>query len=199
MFCRVRVGLNLQHVSVHSSAQPSCLTADFTAESVSRRRAQLPIEWTDRLNADLGVFAQDAWTLKRPTVNVGARWEYFNSEVSASASTSPAGRFVPTRSFDTITMPAWKDVAPRFGVVYDLFGAKTAIKLGLNRYKQAQTINFADQLDVSLAKWFQIGATRVQGQFDVFNALNRSDVLSVRSLNFGTASYMQPSSVLVAS
>jgi len=26
--------------------------------------------------------------------------------------------------------------------------------------------------------------------------LNRSDVLSVRSLNFGTPSYMQPSSIL---
>ena len=45
-----------------------------------------PIEWTDRLNADLGVFAQDAWTLRRLTVNAGVRWEYFNSEVSASAS-----------------------------------------------------------------------------------------------------------------
>jgi len=49
---------------------------------------------------------------------------------------------------------------------------------------------------LSLAKWFQVGRTRLQGQFDVFNVLNRSDVLSVRSLNFGTPSYMQPSSIL---
>jgi carboxypeptidase family protein len=105
-----------------------------------------PIDWTDRLNADLGVYAQDAWTLKRLTVYGGARWEYFNSEVSAS--TSPAGRFVPARTFDRIPMPAWKDLAPRFGVVYDVFGnAKTAIKFGLNRYEQAQTINFADQFN----------------------------------------------------
>jgi len=105
-----------------------------------------PIEWTDRLNADLGIYAQDAWTLKRLTVNVGTRWEYFNSEVSAS--TSPAGRFVPTRNFATIPMPTWKDLAPRFGVVYDLFGdAKTAVKFGINRYEQAQTINFADQFN----------------------------------------------------
>jgi hypothetical protein len=105
-----------------------------------------PIDWTDRLNADLGVFAQDAWAIRRLTVNFGARWEYFDSEVSAS--TSPAGRFEPTRSFDTIPMPVWKDLAPRFGVVYDLFGdAKTAIKAGINRYEQAQTINFADQFN----------------------------------------------------
>ena len=105
-----------------------------------------PLDWTDRLNADLGVFAQDGWTLKRLTVNFGARWEYFNSEVSASS--AGAGRFAPARSFDRIPMPVWKDIAPRFGVVYDLFGnAKTALKAGVNRYEQAQTINFADQFN----------------------------------------------------
>ena len=58
---------------------------------------------------------------------------------------------------------------------------------------------FADrvnQLDLSVAKWFQVGGTRVQGQLDVFNALNRSDVIAVRLLNFGTPGYKQPSSVL---
>jgi len=58
---------------------------------------------------------------------------------------------------------------------------------------------FADrvnQLDLSVAKWFQVGRTRLQGQLDVFNALNRSDVLAVRLLNFGTPGYKQPSSVL---
>jgi hypothetical protein len=53
-----------------------------------------------------------------------------------------------------------------------------------------------NQLDVSLAKWVQVGTMRVQGQFDVFNALNLGDVLSVRSMNFATPSYLQPSSVL---
>src|SRR5262249_21434064 len=105
-----------------------------------------PLDWTDTLNADLGFYAQDAWTMKRLTVNFGARWEYFNSEVSASS--APAGRFTPARSFDAVQMPVWKDFAPRFGVVYDLFGdAKTAIKAGINRYEQAQTINFADQFN----------------------------------------------------
>ena len=60
-----------------------------------------PIDWTDRLNADLGIYAQDAWTLRWLTVNVGARFEVFDSQVSAS--TSRAGRVVPTRSFDALT------------------------------------------------------------------------------------------------
>lgn len=105
-----------------------------------------PLDVKSRLNADLGVFAQDAWTLKRLTVNVGARWEYFNSEVSTEE--SPAGRFVPARSFDAIPMPVWKDIAPRFGIVYDLFGdAKTAIKAGINRYEQAQTVALAESFN----------------------------------------------------
>ena len=58
-----------------------------------------------------------------------------------------------------------------------------------------------NQLDLSLAKWFQVGRSRIQGQIDFFNALNRGDVLSVRSQNYPTSnnpspSYLQPSSVL---
>lgn len=105
-----------------------------------------PLDVKSRLNADLGIFAQDAWTLKRLTVNAGARWEYFNAEVSEEE--SGAGRFVPARKFDQIQMPIWKDIAPRFGVVYDLFGnAKTALKAGLNRYEQAQTVALAESFN----------------------------------------------------
>jgi hypothetical protein len=59
--------------------------------------------------------------------------------------------------------------------------------------------DFADrinQLDLSLAKWFNVGTSRIQGQVDLFNAFNRNDVYAVRSLNFGTAAYQQPSSIL---
>ena len=102
-----------------------------------------PLRYKDALVADVGVFAQDTWTLKRLTVNAGLRWEYLNSEVSAQQ--SGAGRFVGERKFDPIPMPVWKDLAPRFGVVYDVFGnAKTALKFGLNRYNESRTTLFAD-------------------------------------------------------
>jgi carboxypeptidase family protein len=101
-----------------------------------------PLRSQEALVADVGVYAQDTWTLKRMTVNAGLRWEYLNSEVSAQE--SGAGRFVGVRKFDAIPMPVWKDLAPRFGVVYDLFGnAKTALKFGLNRYNESRTTQFA--------------------------------------------------------
>ncbi|MGD9906734.1 MAG: carboxypeptidase regulatory-like domain-containing protein [Vicinamibacterales bacterium] len=54
-----------------------------------------------------------------------------------------------------------------------------------------------NQLDVSLAKWVGLGGSRrVQLQADLFNALNGNPVLGVRSVNFGTATYNQVSSIL---
>src|SRR5436190_22727968 len=77
-----------------------------------------PARLHDRMNADLGVYIQDSWTLKRLTINPGLRYEYFNSSIEAKA--VEAGRFVPARSFARIpNVPNWKDLAPRLGVVYD--------------------------------------------------------------------------------
>src|SRR5262249_52454669 len=38
-----------------------------------------PTEEFDQLNADLGVYLQDTWTLKRLTLTPGLRWESFNA------------------------------------------------------------------------------------------------------------------------
>ena len=60
------------------------------------------------------------WTYKRLTLNPGIRFEAFNTYVPTQG--SPAGRFVPFREFDEIqNLPNWRDVAPRLGVVYDVF------------------------------------------------------------------------------
>ena len=47
-------------------------------------------------------------------------------------------------------------------------------------------------------RWFTIPGSRVrlQPEASVFNLLNRSPDYAVRSLNYGTSSYLQPSSVL---
>ena len=63
-----------------------------------------PLDYGERLNHDLGIFAQDSWRLNRLTVNAGIRWENVKAQVLASE--SPAGRFVPARSFDGDREPA---------------------------------------------------------------------------------------------
>jgi hypothetical protein len=95
----------------------------------------------EQLNADLGMFAQDSWTLKRLTLNPGVRLEYFNVSINAMA--VEGGRFVGFRSYPAQNdTPSWFNIAPRFGAVYDLNGnAKTAIRFGFNKYDTTYALN----------------------------------------------------------
>ena len=85
------------------------------------------------LDADLGVYVQDSWTLKRLTVTPGLRFEYFKASIGATQ--SGVGRFVPGRSVAAAEpVDPFTDFAPRFSAAYDLFGnAKTAIKVSANK------------------------------------------------------------------
>ena len=68
------------------------------------------------LNADMGIYAPDKWTLRRLTVTGGVRFDYFNTGIPAQS--APASRWVGARSFDALPdVPNWKDINPRVGVV----------------------------------------------------------------------------------
>ena len=83
---------------------------------------------------DLGVYAQDQWTLKRMTVNAGVRFDYLRLGYP-DTTLAPTPNIPTTRFFPATEKGNWKDVSPRLGVVYDLFGnGKTAVKGSLNRY-----------------------------------------------------------------
>ena len=87
---------------------------------------------------DLGIYAQDAWTMKRLTLNAGIRFDHYNS-YAPETHLGPA-TLVPTRdiTFPETEMLSFKDIVPRIGATIDLFGTqKTALKVGLNKYMQA--------------------------------------------------------------
>jgi len=99
-----------------------------------------PVNNRPYLNADLGIYVQDTWKLKRLTITPGIRWDYLSNQINAES--APAGRFVPARSFSAITcstykgISCFKDWAPRLGLVYDLFGNhKTALKASVGKYE----------------------------------------------------------------
>lgn len=111
-----------------------------------------PLRYGERLNRDLGLYVQDSWRLNRLTVNAGIRWENIKAQVLASE--SPAGRFVPVRKYEAIqNLPNWRDWAPRFSAVLDVFGnGKTAVKYSVNRYNQIRTTGIAGNYNPLLSQ-----------------------------------------------
>ena len=81
-----------------------------------------------------GVYLQDQWTAKRLTLNLGIRFDRFNARNLAQH--LPPARFVPARDWPEVeNVPNWKDVTPRLGAAYNLFGnGKTAVKGSIGRY-----------------------------------------------------------------
>ena len=98
------------------------------------------------VNYDLGYYAQDSWTIKRLTLNIGLRVDNFQSMYEETA--NPAGRFVPARFFpERRNLPTWNnDLAPRLSAAYDVFGnGRTAIKGSWSKYYERLTGGFADR------------------------------------------------------
>jgi hypothetical protein len=102
-----------------------------------------PVTFSERLNVNLGVYAQDQWTVKRLTLNLGLRYDYFNAFVPPQD--LAAGPFVPARHYDQVDcVPCWKDINPRFAASYDLFGdGRTAVKVNIGRFAGADIYTMA--------------------------------------------------------
>ncbi len=102
-----------------------------------------PVRWQDRLNSNLGIYAQDAWTIKRRlTINYGMRWERVSEQVTGQP--AQAGRFSRVPAYDTFRLPVWKNWSPRVSFVFDVFGnTRTAVRAGYNRFPAAATTTFA--------------------------------------------------------
>ena len=87
-------------------------------------------------DCDCGVYAQDAWTMDRLTLNAGIRYDWFQSSVPGG--TRDAGYFAPALTLpDPVVenIPNWQDVNARFGAAFDLFGdGSTAVKFSGGRY-----------------------------------------------------------------
>jgi hypothetical protein len=107
---------------------------------------RIPTDRSNSIKNDSAVFAQDKWTIGRATINAGLRWDWFISRTDPE--TLPAGSFNQSVTYSQCPdgknnlnqncvgqVANWKDLNPRVGVAYDLFGnGKTAIKASVARF-----------------------------------------------------------------
>lgn len=107
-----------------------------TTWSAQEKYARVDQRW------DLGVFAQDRWTIDRLTLNLGVRFDAYSAGSPEQRVIGPTP-FTPNRpdfAVPKTDFASWKDITPRFGVIYDPTGdGRTAIKASLNKYLQSQT------------------------------------------------------------
>lgn len=147
-----------------------------------------PVAERDDLNADLGLYVQDRWTIDRLTLNLGARYDRFNA--STAAQSAPAGRFVPARQFAAIeNLPSWNDWAVRLGVAYDLFGdGKTALKANVNKYVAGESMNSTSAYNPMSLKTESRAWRDLNGDRTVLNpdgSVQYNEIGPARNNNFG--------------
>ncbi len=91
-------------------------------------------------SVNVGVYAQDQWTVKRLTLNLGLRFD--SIDIGYPDQFEQATAYFPARQFAAGDLANWKDVSPRSGLSYDLFGnGRTAIKATASRYVASEGPN----------------------------------------------------------
>ena len=118
-----------------------------------------PVRRFDRAVRDGALYAQDKYTFKRLTVSGGLRYDSFRRDMDAV--TEGPTTLMPNRNltFPEEKVVNYKDLSPRFGMAYDVFGSgKTAWKMSLNRYVQDLSLLANNQYSVQ--QNYQSTATR---------------------------------------
>jgi len=96
---------------------------------------RIPRTVASDVDYDMGLFAQDRWTVGRFTLAGGVRFDAYKNHFPESSITPTFLAPNLNVSFPKIDNISWKDITPKLGATYDLFGTgKTAVKVTLNKY-----------------------------------------------------------------
>jgi hypothetical protein len=94
------------------------------------------------------LYAQDTYTRDRLTLQGGLRFDSIGTGYPDTSAGGPDYQLMPTRLFYAAGTTAeihWKDMTPRVGAAYDLFGnGRTALKFNVGKYLTALTASNSD-------------------------------------------------------
>jgi hypothetical protein len=141
----VKVGFTLMHAWRYNTQEPNnSVTLQVRGtQPFSLRQYATPVQFHETLRYNAGFFAQDQWRISRLTVNYGVRLDMLNARVDPQDFVG--GPFTPAHSFEGVeNAPNWRDVDPRLGVAWDIFGdGKTAFKASVGRYVVGESYTIA--------------------------------------------------------
>jgi len=157
-----------------------------TPQSVTMR---IPSETRNGYWPDLGLYAQDRWSFKRASVTGGLRYDYYVGRVLDG--TLPSSRWNPEQFFPGFKVQSWKDISPRVGIAYDLFGnGKTALKWNIARYVVADGVSTAanNNPQTTIGRTDTRNWTDLNRDFTIYNpdgSLQSNELGPSTNINFG--------------
>ena len=148
--------------------------------------ASNPSPGHDNVKLNLGLFVQEQHTFQRLTVNAGVRYDHLNTYIPAQQ--TPATRYAGPRSFPRYdNLPNWKDISPRVGATYDLFGTgRTALKMSVGKYLEAQAVGISEVVNPMLTA-FNAVYTRQWNDVNRDFIPQESELGASSNVNFGTS------------
>ena len=162
----------------------------FNTRAVAVTYRAYPNDQVEEVLPNLGIYAQDQWRLSKLTVNLGARFDYFRNSYPDQFQ-APSIWVPNARTIVGQTVVSWKDLSPRTGVSYDLFGnGRTALKASANRYvlrsgvNQAVAVNPARQNALVTREWTDFNDNFIPDG-DPLNPARNVEIGPSTNLNFG--------------